>query len=427
MSIEIESSRWTVFGPIPPQFVEVYPASAKSKAGRGINGYALPGNGEAGEGCGNPVPYHCNCHGGSWWINSQCMMRECPECFEKWAAKESRIAAARVSWGSKAWRIRNAEAGDSRSIRILHAVVSFVYTGGSIDDYAHRAYEVAKAHGMIGGLKVFHPFRKDKFDHQYTTDGTVHFHLIGLAPLDVSAGRSPEEFWKVIDDEEYHDYRGFRSARAIKRAVQYLLTHCGVREGKHALTWWGAMSYRSMPRNAVESLFPRALECAPEPKPCPVCGSEKTEPCDLYDGFSKIGVHEPPAFGPDDPDPDQLAWKWLRERLSSRPIADGALFHGTDPPLEARLRAVLGYNERSHRVLRTSGRSEDEYALAPVFTLDCALLELLRVAKDEIVRDGDLRLERILETCDTDLMLEERFVFGSPVDRLRAQRMSVGL
>lgn len=106
----------------------------------------------------------------------------------------------------------------------------------------------------------------------------MHFHIIGLAIGHVKPGAPGDDYvFKVIRDAKRGDYRGFRKPKEIGAAIYYLLTHCGVIQGSHALTWFGIMSYNSFNNEAWETHFPEVIEYLKPRKPeCPHCGSTDT-------------------------------------------------------------------------------------------------------------------------------------------------------
>lgn len=265
----------------------------------------LPGHGLPGDGCGEGVAYYCNHCGKSFWIRRSCMMRECPECHEKWAAKEGKAAAWRLWTG-----IQHLYRG--YPVRILHCMVSMEYNGQSLEELRGRAKLVARNHGITGALQVLHPFRKND-EGQYASDGTVHFHVIGIAPGNVIPGGLKSDgtaIFKVIPDPGSEargkaTYRGFRRFGDVKRAVQYLLSHCGIIEGRHSLTWWGSLGYNSLSTEKLKEFCPAGYANLTEykAKVCPFCGSDDTEPCEELDLVPKVGVHQDFDRGSD--------WRWL--------------------------------------------------------------------------------------------------------------------
>lgn len=294
----------------------LYPALGE-KYGQGVHGSlvfddlrgdylaaVLPGSGSPGEGCGDPKPLFCKKCGNSFWGKSSCMERLCPECYEKWARKEGRAMATRIFTGSHHLYGRKA--------RKVHAVVSFRVDGQErLKELRARAYKVCKVHGIAGGAEIFHPFRKDE-DDRFVPDGTVHFHIIGVAPGDIAPGSESEAadgiVFKHILDAKHNDFRGLRRMRDCVRLAQYLLTHCGIVEDRHSVTWFGCLAYNQLSTGLLEKEYPEAYEELNKVRGsrCPICGSWDTEPCEIYDGTGwpvvVVPMHPWPDYSPGDAD-----------------------------------------------------------------------------------------------------------------------------
>jgi hypothetical protein len=421
------------------------------------------------------------------------MERECPDCYELWASKEANEASKRIAWGAKVHRKTMLDSGTSKRPRLVHCVVS-VRDHGTVEGLRGQSYQIAKSHGITGGSSVYHPFRKDKYDGQYTLQDCVHFHIIGLAPKDIVQGGLDEDletafdymagrmmdlpllfmehrglsdwsevsedqkdewvlkivrksvnrtkpFFKVIQDDEYKDYRGFRSGRAIKRCVQYLLTHCGIIEGTHALTYWGSLSNRTLPASAIHALFPvRRADDGPDFDPigpdskvnpeCPVCGCRDTESCSAWDSTSwsdrhNVSLHLEPDWSPDEIGPYESVWDCIIGTLTKDAygnprsgLTEDELFSYifiTDEETASRFRAVLKWNLETGRLV------EDDYGklrLGPTpYSLDKALNEARFISS---TAKGDDKLRELIlknPSADNPIMSDDGFVFDSLLER----------
>lgn len=228
---------------------------------------SLPGHGSPGPDCGKTITMLCNSCGHSWLGVSKCLRRTCPTCWRAWAFKESRRAGLRM------WAGSIAVTGRRRGFRIVHAVVSMADNGDDLQNYRVLARATAKKHGLSGGLMIWHPYRQDD-DAAFVQDGHVHFHIIGLARGNIKPGESAETLFKVIRHPIKNDFNGFRRCREIKACIFYLLTHCGIIQGRHTLTWYGEMSYNSLSNSRLEEYFPNIFkDLKKEIKLCPSCKS----------------------------------------------------------------------------------------------------------------------------------------------------------
>ena len=222
---------------------------------------------------------------------------------------EAQNASLRISWGAKFWQDKRAVAlshkqerpGDPDWLltdgRVLlgHFVISMP---SDLSLWVHdwspgkakgMVYEICRRHHVFGGAVIFHPWRRDE-DFEYTPDGYWHFHVVGLHFIPTSPGGTdfaPDGsaiVFKHIRDDEYQNFGGLRSGLAIKRLLQYQLTHAGFREGDQALTYFGLLSPNRLPRSRTHESYPESLDedsvtNPPTPILCPACGSAETEPC----------------------------------------------------------------------------------------------------------------------------------------------------
>jgi hypothetical protein len=423
------------------------------------------------------------------------------------------------------------ESGKLKKPRFVHVVVS-VRDRGTVEELRDETNRLAKSHGITGGICVFHPFRKDKYDGRYTLQDCVHFHIIGFAPGNIVQGgvdvdldtafeymngrmmdlpmifmahrglnewaevteeqkrdwfdrvvfksiKRTRPFFKVVEDDDYKDFRGFRHGLGVRGCIQYLLTHCGVIEGTHAVTYWGSMSYRSLPavgwaaghylkrdrkldcfhiewreaRTGILDLFPRALDPDPKVHPkCPVCGSRDTEPCEVWDSTNwydrqQIPVHPEPDWPVEDVGPDEVMWSVLTSALALKDIygikrkyftrdelldlfIDPEAVVGPDHLVICRDEQVLSWNLKSGRLVEldsgvvTFGPSEYNLhkALAEMWGIETIAREGLSVRP---TTRGDDKLQAMLqkferdhtEEGEPDWMSDESLVFGTPMER----------
>ena len=246
----------------------------------------LPGEGVPGAGCGVPKAMLCEKCGRGFVAHHACMSRECPDCFEKWAYAEGKIAGWRL-WSGAA--LVGRELG-VRYHRIVHAIVSFPDEGLSYESVRTRVYRVCREHGLVGGMDVFHPFRQND-EGEFVPDGYFHFHVLGLAFGNIVPGgqeRDGDLVFKVIPDARNHDYRGFRSPGDLRKCIAYQLTHCGivnadvsldgVVRNRHAVTWFGVLSYNKLGLEKLVEACPKgyAVASASAAVRCPLCGSRET-------------------------------------------------------------------------------------------------------------------------------------------------------
>jgi len=283
------------------------------------------------DGCGDPVPKHCRTHEGEFWGRSHCNERGCPRCFERWASLEAQNASLRISWGAKFWQDRRATVLErknayapldlhwlSKRLLVGHFVVSVPSNLGlwvhlwSPTKALAMVYEICRRHRVCGGVVVFHPWRRDDDLKEYVPDGYWHFHIVGVHLMPTTPGGSdigPDGrvvVFKHIRDDEYGNFGGLRSGRAIARVLQYQLTHAGLQDGRHALTYFGLLHFSKVSQEKIELEYPECLTDGSWTNPkapslCPACGSDDVEACYETDFTQIPSLVVPTIYKPDNP------------------------------------------------------------------------------------------------------------------------------
>jgi hypothetical protein len=172
-----------------------------------------------------------------------CLRAECPICYEKWAGKE----ASKIEWRLKAW----SGAGEP-----IHVIVS-----PAMKDVHHLAftslrqkcYDVARVSGFLGGSCIFHPFRQKSRSKAWYF--SPHFHLIGFGWIRGTKRGYQKHGWVVKN-------AGVR--RTVSGTALYQLSHCGIHQKLHSVTWFGKLSYNRL----------KVPEKPIEREVCPICGSK---------------------------------------------------------------------------------------------------------------------------------------------------------
>jgi len=229
------------------------------------------GHGEAKSDCGEWLAWACNevdRHPNGCRVvelgRRSCGRLECPICFSRVAGRIARRAE---------YRLRQFK--HQRFKKIIHVVVSVSkkdYELSYKESYK-KAIKITRFCGIIGGAKVFHPWRQkcavcghypivdtdnpcpecgSKFFNWYFSP---HFHIVGFGWVRNVKEVFEETGW-VIRNE------GVR--KTLFGTLSYLLTHCGIRKGRHSLTWFGCCSYAKL----------RILPMPKEGHFCILCGLE---------------------------------------------------------------------------------------------------------------------------------------------------------
>lgn len=231
--------------------------------------WKLPGMGDPHATCGEvSATTFCDEHGHVQYEQHQCGRRECPDCWSsQWAGPRtvnvvSRLAAARYA------------AGEGLSRRMVHAVVSppddaLPNTIEGFYEGRRRANEIAKEHGIRGGVVVAHGYRPldETWERYQDLDPDLplwrwirsngrpwkeqvywspHFHIVGLSRDTKAADSDDLDGWVFRKIRSLSRYDGLRDRDGIEDmigVVRYLLSHATfpAHENRQAVTWFGSL------------------------------------------------------------------------------------------------------------------------------------------------------------------------------------------
>jgi hypothetical protein len=220
--------------------------------------WSLPGHGKAYSHCGSwrskgclNVEEHnqqgiCENMAGKVFVRRyqwKCQRAECPTCYESWAGREA---------GKIEYRLRAAP----KKRRPIHLVVSPKIADIctlSYEDLRRKAYVISKKSGFLGGSCIFHPFRENELSKEWYF--SPHFHMIGYGWIEHTKEGYEAHGWVVKNV-------GLR--KTVSGTALYQLSHAGVHEKYHTITWFGSLSYNK-------------LRAPPQPEKeeiCPICGAK---------------------------------------------------------------------------------------------------------------------------------------------------------
>lgn len=210
-------------------------------------------------------------------IKHNCGRAGCPVCGDTWILETTKKIAHRINEAEKVlvqwgWRRH----------RPIHVTVNpspehweEYKSPKNFNKLRRNAQAIAKRAGFRGGSMIFHPYRercaecggeilfkqrrcKECGSEDIAWYWSPHFHLFGFGWI-TGTKHIAETSGYVVKNH------GVRSS--IDATAYYQLTHCGIREGKQALVWFGILHYSKMHLPPYQAEDIGASEC-------PICGAK---------------------------------------------------------------------------------------------------------------------------------------------------------
>lgn len=181
------------------------------------------------------------------YVKNSCHRPLCPECWGDWANRECDNANKRLD--SYVLKL-----GSGKRLKPIHVIVSVPHVdyGLSLPKMRQKVYRALKRVGLLGGMSIYHPKRKNKRKEWYFSP---HFHMIGYG-------------W-IRDTRKNYVHSGYvvknvGVRKNVRGTIFYQLSHCGVPENhRHVVTWFGALAYNKL----------KVGKIVKEKNVCPLCGS----------------------------------------------------------------------------------------------------------------------------------------------------------
>jgi hypothetical protein len=155
-----------------------------------------------------------------------CYRALCPICRDDWISREVDRAVQRLGAFSLKGRV----------LKPIHVIVSVPRSDYGLDFnlMRKRAYAILRRVHCLGGVMMYHPKREDRHGHWYFSP---HFHAVGYG-------------W-IVDVRATYVHSGYiiknvGVRKSVAGTLFYQLSHCGVSPKHHAVTWFGALSYRKL-------------------------------------------------------------------------------------------------------------------------------------------------------------------------------------
>jgi len=207
-----------------------------------------------------------------------CFRSKCEYCWlEKWLARESHRAAQRienyVDFFKKLHFARSPKF-QRKYLNPIHVIVSPSWKDKfmSYDRLKKKARTLLDRAGIEGGLMIYHPFGLDKKTDQWVV--RPHFHVVGFGWVIDTKKISDSEGWVIKN-------KGLRDS--LHSTIYYQLSHAGVSDDVHAITWFGSLGYRAKYADRFK------VDEDDETQFCDFCGWMLVD-------FEYVGMDRPPDY-----------------------------------------------------------------------------------------------------------------------------------
>jgi len=207
-----------------------------------------------------------------------CFRAKCEYCWlEKWLARESHRATQRIEnyvQVFKKLQFARSPQLQRKYLNPIHVIVSPSWNDKftSFEKLKEKARKLINQAGIEGGLMIYHPFGWDKMKNQWIV--RPHFHILGFGWIVGTKKISDSQGWVIKN-------KGLRNS--LHSTIYYQLSHSGVSDGVHAITWFGSLGYRAKYSNLFK------VEDDDEHGFCDFCH------CMLVN-FEYVGTDKPPDF-----------------------------------------------------------------------------------------------------------------------------------
>lgn len=207
-----------------------------------------------------------------------CFRARCETCWlEKWLARESHRATQRIENYIEIFKhLQFARSPNlqRKHLNPIHVIVSPSWNDKftPFDELKNKARKLINQAGIEGGLMIYHPFGFDKMKKEWVI--RPHFHILGFGWVVNTKKISDSDGWVIKN-------KGLRDS--LHSTIYYQLSHAGVSDEVHSITWFGSLGYRAKYANLFK------VEDDEETDFCDYCK------CMLVE-FEYVGQGKPPDF-----------------------------------------------------------------------------------------------------------------------------------
>ena len=169
-----------------------------------------------------------------------CFRAKCETCWlEKWLSRESHRATQRIENYIDVFKhLQFARSPNlqRKYLNPIHVIVSPSWNDKfmSFDKLKNKARKLINQAGIEGGLMIYHPFSLDDKSGQWVV--RPHFHVVGFGWVVDTKKISDSDGWVIKN-------KGLRDS--LHSTIYYQLSHAGVSDDVHSITWFGSLGYRA--------------------------------------------------------------------------------------------------------------------------------------------------------------------------------------
>ena len=207
-----------------------------------------------------------------------CFRSCCEYCWlEKWLARESYRATQRIENYIDVFKhlqFARSPKFQRKYLNPIHVIVSPSWKDKFMpfDQLKKKARKLINQAGIEGGLMIYHPFSLDEKSGQWIV--RPHFHIVGFGWVVDTKKISNSEGWVIKN-------KGLRDS--LHSTIYYQLSHSGVSDDVHSITWFGSLGYRAKYADRFK------VDEEDESSFCDYCGIMLVE-------FEYVGHDRPPDF-----------------------------------------------------------------------------------------------------------------------------------
>jgi len=207
-----------------------------------------------------------------------CFRASCEVCWlEKWLARESHRATQRIENYIEVFKhlqFARHPKFQRKYLKPIHVIISPSWNDKFMrfDLLKAKARKLMDQAGIEGGLMIYHPFALDKESGQWVT--RPHFHIVGFGWVVDTKKIQDSDGWVIKN-------KGLRDS--LHSTIYYQLSHAGVSDDVHSITWFGSLGYRAKYSDRFK------VDEEDESSFCDFCG------CMLVE-FAYVGLDRPPDY-----------------------------------------------------------------------------------------------------------------------------------